>query len=123
MSDASSPADPPLFYSRHVFMCVNERPAGHPRGCCKAKGSDRLRNYLKARARELGLNDVRINQAGCLDRCELGPTMVIYPEGVWYSPKTTADIDAILERHLVAGGRAPELMLKPEDGPIKAKSA
>ena len=75
---------------------------------------------MKARAKELGLKAVRINSAGCLDRCELGPTMVIYPEGVWYSPKSVADIDEILATHLVAGGRVKRLMLKPGDDPPKA---
>src|SRR5215470_13245170 len=97
--------DPPLFYQSHVFVCTNVRPDGHPRGCCKAKGAERLRDYMKARAKELGLKGVRINTAGCLDRCELGPTMVIYPEGVWYAPKTTADIDEILAIHVRGGGR------------------
>ena len=110
-------ADPRLFYSRHVFCCTNERPAGHPRGCCKEKGSEKLRNYLKARAKEVGLSDVRINAAGCLDRCELGPTMVIYPEGVWYTYRTQADLDEILEKHLVQGGRVHRLMLLPEQKP------
>lgn len=110
-------ADPELYYRCHVFVCTNQRPAGHPRGCCKDKGSEKLRDYMKARAKELGLKDVRINTAGCLERCEVGPTMVIYPEGVWYSPKTTADIDAILEEHVVKGGRVPSLMLRIEDGP------
>ena len=111
----SKPADPALFYSRHVFCCTNERPAGHPRGCCKAKDSERLRNYLKVRAKEAGLDDVRINVAGCLDRCELGPTMVIYPEGVWYSAATKADIDEILATHVRDGGRVLRLMLRPTD--------
>jgi (2Fe-2S) ferredoxin len=113
-------ADPPLFYSAHVFVCANERPAGHPRGCCKAKGSEKLRDYMKARAKELGIKSARINTAGCLDRCELGPAMVIYPEGVWYSPKSREDIDEILTVHLVGGGRVTRLMLKPEDDPPKA---
>lgn len=108
-------ADPPLYYRKHVFCCTNERPPGHPRGCCKAKGSVRLRNYMKARAKELGLSDLRVNAAGCLDRCELGPTMVIYPEGVWYSYATPADIDEILQTHLVEGGRVARLMLHPGD--------
>lgn len=120
---AAGPEDPPHYYRSHVFVCTNVRPEGHPRGCCKAKGSERLRDYMKARAKELGLKDVRINTAGCLDRCELGPTMVIYPEGVWYSPKTTADIDAILERHVRDGGRVPHLMLRPGDGPPKGGAA
>ncbi|MBI3452663.1 MAG: (2Fe-2S) ferredoxin domain-containing protein [Rhodospirillales bacterium] len=118
-ANAAATADPPLFYARHVFMCTNVRPDGHPRGCCKAKDSERLRNYMKARAKELGLKDVRINTAGCLERCELGPSMVIYPEGVWYSPKTTADIDEILKTHLVEGGRVPHLMMRPGDDPPK----
>ncbi len=108
-------ADPPPFYRKHVFCCVNERPPGHPRGCCKEKGSERLRNYMKARAKEFGLEDVRINQSLCLDRCELGPTMVIYPEGVWYSYATPADVDEILQVHVRDGGRVHRLMLQPWD--------
>ena len=125
MDDAKPKLDaaedvPPLFYSSHVFVCTNERPAGHPRGCCKAKGSEKLRDYMKARAKELGLKSARINSAGCLDRCELGPSMVIYPEGVWYAPKTTADIDEILAAHLVGRGRVKRLLLKPGDDPPRA---
>lgn len=111
---AAMSADPMLFYSRHVFCCTNTRPPGHPRGCCSAKNSEKLRNYMKVRAKELGLADVRINSAGCLDRCELGPNMVIYPEGVWYTYHSTADIDEILQRHLVEGGRVERLMLQPD---------
>ncbi len=66
---------------------------------------------MKARAKELGLTRLRINSAGCLDRCELGPCAVIYPEGVWYKIETKADVDAVLERHIRDRGRVPELML------------
>lgn len=107
--------DPPPYYRRHVFCCTNQRPAGHPRGCCHEKGSLKLRNYLKARVKQLGLEGVRVNVSGCLDRCELGPTMVIYPEGVWYSYRTTEEAEEILQRHIVAGGRVPRLMLHPGD--------
>ena len=107
--------EPSPFYDQHVFFCVNERPDGHPRGCCMAKGSVKLRNYMKARVKELGLKRIRINNAGCLDRCELGPTVVIYPDGIWYRCESTADADRILEAHLRDGGRAEELMLMPED--------
>ena len=106
--------DPPLYFRHHVFCCTNERPAGHKRGCCKSKGSERLRNYMKARAKELGLAEVRINNAGCLDRCEHGPSMVIYPEGVWYTVRTTEDVDEILTTHLVGGGRVKRLMMPAE---------
>ncbi len=57
---------------------------------------------------------IRINRSGCLDRCELGPAMVIYPEGVWYSYSTQTDVDEILDRHIVKGERVCRLLLKPE---------
>ena len=113
MTDRRRPNDPPMHYEAHVFVCCNRRPEGHERGSCAAKGSEALRNYMKVRAKELGLSRVRINLAGCLDRCELGPCVVIYPEGVWYSVRNRADVDAVLERHVRDGGRVPELFLPP----------
>jgi (2Fe-2S) ferredoxin len=107
--------DPPPYFRAHIFVCCNRRPDGHRRGSCAARGSEDLRDYMKARAKELGLKGVRVNQAGCLDRCEFGPTMVIYPEGVWYRPTTRADVDEILAAHLVRGGRARRLMLTEKD--------
>jgi len=106
--------DPAPFYRRHVFFCVNQREAGHPRGCCADKGSAELRDYMKARAKEMGLGRVRINASGCLDRCELGPSVVIYPEGVWYRCGTEADVDEVLETHVRDGGRVPRLMMDGE---------
>jgi (2Fe-2S) ferredoxin len=108
-------SDPAPYYDLHLFCCVNERPVGHPRGCCKEKGAEKLRNYLKARAKELGLAGVRVNQALCLDRCELGPTMVIYPEGIWYSYASIAEAEEILQTHVIAGRRVTRLMLQPGD--------
>jgi (2Fe-2S) ferredoxin len=107
--------DPPPYFRAHVFVCCNRRPDGHRRGSCAARGSEDLRDYMKARVKELGLERVRVNQAGCLDRCEFGPTLVIYPEGVWYSPKTRDDVDEILREHLVGEGRATRLMLTEKD--------
>jgi (2Fe-2S) ferredoxin len=117
---ASNPADPALFYDRHVFVCVNRREAGHPRGCCAEKGSEELRDYMKAKAKALGIKKVRVNSAGCLDRCELGPNMVIYPEGIWYRPTSFEDVDEILQKHLIEGGRVERLMIGPGDDPPKA---
>ena len=91
------------FYACHVFCCTNERPAGHARGSCKARGGEELRNYFKARVKEAGIASSRVNPAGCLDRCELGPVVVIYPEGIWYGVKTRADVDEIIEKHLQGG--------------------
>ena len=87
------------FYDCHIFCCVNERQPGHPRGCCSGKGSVGLRDYMKKRGKALRIKKLRVNKAGCLDRCELGPTMVIYPGAIWYHYNTKADVDEILERH------------------------
>jgi (2Fe-2S) ferredoxin len=101
-----------LYYQFHVFCCTNQRPEGHERGCCASKGSERLRNYMKKRAKEMGLKDTRINGAGCLDRCEQGPCIVIYPEGVWYSPQNEADVDEILATHIQGGRLVERLLIK-----------
>ncbi|MDJ0943391.1 MAG: (2Fe-2S) ferredoxin domain-containing protein [Kiloniellales bacterium] len=112
---AAGAGDPAPYYRAHVFCCTNERPEGHPRGCCKDKNAEALRNYMKARAKAMGLEGVRVNIAGCLDRCELGPTMVIYPEGVWYHYRSNEDIDEILQTHVIEGGRVTRLQLQPDD--------
>ena len=100
-----------MYYKAHVFCCTNERPPGHPRGCCKEKSAEPLRNYMKSRIKEEGIEGVRVNNAGCLDRCELGPVLVIYPEGVWYTYASTADVDEIIERHFRKGERVERLLL------------
>ena len=111
----TQPADPPPYFQAHLFVCCNRRPDGHRRGSCAARGSEALKDYMKARAKELGLKGVRVNQAGCLDRCEFGPVIVIYPEGIWYRAETREDVDEILQAHLVEGGRARRLKLTEKD--------
>jgi (2Fe-2S) ferredoxin len=94
------------YYQRHVFFCCNQRDASDPRGSCNAKGATRVRDYAKQRVKELklaGPGKVRINQAGCLDRCEQGPVAVVYPEGVWYTYVDEEDVDEIIDEHLVNG--------------------
>lgn len=91
-------------YRYHVFFCVNERTDG--RECCAQHDSQRLRDYAKKKIKSLALNGpggVRINTAGCLDRCELGPVMVVYPEAVWYTFVDEEDIDEIIRQHLQNG--------------------
>ncbi len=104
-------AETELYYRHHVFCCANQRPPGHARGCCQEKNAESLRNYLKRRAKEAGLNDIRVNHAGCLDRCEHGPVIVVYTEGVWYRPQTEADMDEILTEHLQHGRLVERLLL------------
>ena len=108
-----------MYYKAHAFCCTNERPPGHPRGCCKEKGAEQLRNYMKSRMKELGIKDVRINNSGCLDRCELGPTLVIYPEGVWYTYASTADVEEIIESHFRRGQRVERLLLTDEQKQLR----
>jgi (2Fe-2S) ferredoxin len=88
------------YYSRHVFFCCNQRDG--ERVCCNDKGASGMRDYAKKRVKELGLSGegkVRINQAGCLDRCEEGPCIVVYPDAVWYTYVDQADIDEIIDEH------------------------
>jgi len=106
---------PSGFFDAHVFVCCNRRPDGHRRGSCAERGSETLRDYMKVRVKEAGLPAVRVNLAGCLDQCELGPVMVIYPESVWYRPATTADIDEIVASHLVGGRVVERLVVTPAD--------
>ncbi len=91
-------------FEHHIFVCVNQRPPGHPKGCCADKGSVALRDFFKEEVERLGLNGVvRANQAGCLDMCANGPTVVIYPEGVWYWIGSKDDVTEIMERHVLKG--------------------
>ena len=120
MGDSQGSQD--LVYETHVFCCVNVREDGHPRGCCSARGSVELREYMKARAKELGLPKIRINTSGCLERCELGPAMVIYPEAVWYTYSSREDVDEILERHIIGGERVERLKLDADQRVPKPKA-
>lgn len=103
--------DPPLYFETHIFVCGNRRPDGHPRGDCSHKDSEKIRDYMKVRVKELGLEHIRVNQSGCLDRCELGPCAVFYPEGVWYRLDSFAAVDEVIEKHLIQHGRVKALML------------
>ena len=98
-------------FDRHVFVCTNVREPGHPRGCCSAKNSEAIREALKkAVAHRLGKR-VRVNTAGCLDQCEHGVTVVVYPEAVWYGFVKLEDVEEIVESHLVNGQPVERLRL------------
>lgn len=100
-------------FQRHVFVCTNERPADDPRGSCKAKGSVEVRDKMKAELKARGISKlVRANNAGCLDQCERGVTVVVYPEQVWYGGVTVDDVTEIIDKHLV-GGQVVERLLIP----------
>jgi (2Fe-2S) ferredoxin len=96
-------ADKPYF-EKHVFVCMNQRDDGQP--CCMERGAQGVQKYAKSRLKALdmtGPGKIRINQSGCLDRCDEGPVLVVYPEGVWYTYIDHSDIDEIIDSHLLGG--------------------
>lgn len=99
-------------YQHHLFFCTNQRSDG--RACCQDHDAAELRAYAKRRCKELGTSGqgkVRVNTAGCLDRCELGPVLVIYPEETWYTYMDEDDIEEIIQQHLLKGEVVERLLL------------
>lgn len=100
------------YYSKHVLLCTNQKPAGKP--CCANSGGEEFFTYMKSKLLELGLHgpgQIRVSKSGCLGRCSSGPCIVIYPEGVWYSYSSFADIDQIIESHIIAGKIAEQYLI------------
>lgn len=102
---------PPPF-EKHVFVCTNLREPNNPKGSCSAKGSEELPLAFK-KALEGHKAAIRINKAGCLDACERGCTVVVYPENVWYEKVTLADVPEIAASHLIGGTPVERLRMKP----------
>ncbi len=93
------------YFDKHVFFCTNQREDGSQ--CCADYGAQKARDYVKKKVKEEGIssdsNRIRINNAGCMDRCEQGPVIVVYPEAVWYTYVDETDLDEIVEQHLKNG--------------------
>lgn len=105
------------YYHRHVFFCLNQRDNGE--NACLQHGARAAFDHCKSRVKAEGLagpGGVRVNKAGCLDRCAGGPVAVVYPEGVWYSFVDNEDIDEIVDSHLKNGEPVARLMLPPDVG-------
>src|SRR5262245_53387013 len=99
-------------YVRHVFVCLNERTAEDPRGCCLARGGAAVRDAFKAELKARNLARViRTNVAGCLDACEHGVTVVVYPDAIWYGGVKPEDVKEIVEEHLLGGRPVERLIL------------
>jgi len=99
-------------FQKHIFICINERKTEDKRGCCSSKGASNLLSHLKGRVHEMGLKGkIRVNKAGCLDACSQGPTVVIYPDEVWYAPRTEEDMEEILTDHLLNNRRVERLQI------------
>ncbi len=102
-----------MYFRHHVFFCCNQREAGEP--CCGRFNAQKMRDYAKQRVKALGLNGeggVRINSAGCLGRCDKGPVVVVYPQGIWYTWIDEQDIDDIVEQHLQQGQVVERLLIR-----------
>jgi (2Fe-2S) ferredoxin len=100
------------YYTHHLFFCTNQRQSG--KRCCAQGEAEALRQYAKKKLKQLGLHgpsQARANACGCLDRCDEGPVLVIYPEGTWYSYKTYTDIDEIIEKHVIGGQKVTRLLI------------
>lgn len=99
-------------FERHVFICNNERPEGASRPCCGPRGGFEIRALLKQELNRRGLKGrVRANQAGCLDQCEHGPNIVVYPDNVWYGFVKPEDVAEIVESHIINGVPVARLVL------------
>jgi (2Fe-2S) ferredoxin len=99
-------------FTHHIFVCCNRRESGHSRGCCDPEGSQALREAFKRELKRRGLGPlVRANQSGCLDQCELGPTVVIYPQQVWYGHVCVEDVPRIVEETVICGRVLADLAL------------
>ncbi len=102
-------------FTHHIFVCCNRREPGNSRGCCDPCGDESLRDLFKAEVKRRGLDPlVRANKAGCLDQCELGPTVVIYPQEIWYGGVKPEDVARIIEETVV-GGRVIQELLIPDE--------
>lgn len=116
MSSSSTPS-PAGYYGRHIFFCLNERKNGE--NCCAQHRAHEGFDRCKARVKAAGLagpGKVRVNKAGCLDRCAGGPVAVVYPEAVWYTFVDGDDIDEIVDSHLAQGRIVERLLLPPDVG-------
>lgn len=103
-------------FTHHIFVCCNQREPGHARGCCDPAGSEALRARFKAEIERRGLKPlVRANYAGCLDQCERGPTVVIYPQAIWYGGVQIDDVPRIVEETIVGGRVIDELRIADAD--------
>lgn len=111
-------------YERHVFICTNSRPPGHPKGDCCSKGAEEVRARFKEALDKRGLKGrMRANAAGCLDTCAFGVSVVVYPEGVWYGRVTPDDVEEIVDKHVVGGEPVERLRLFKDRAPRRSESA
>lgn len=117
MTNPGPSESPVSYYKHHVFFCLNERSNGE--NACGHHGAQQAFERCKSQVKAAGLagpGGVRVNKAGCLDRCAGGPLLVIYPQGTWYSYVDGQDIDEIVASHLRDGQPVERLLTPPSAG-------
>ncbi|ABK42576.1 ferredoxin, 2Fe-2S [Magnetococcus marinus MC-1] len=93
----------------HVFVCMNRRPEGHPRGSCQASGSQGTFEAFNTELEKRGMYEqVFVTGTFCMGPCDRGPVAVVYPEGVWYGNVKPEDVSEIFDKHFVDGGEPVE---------------
>lgn len=103
-------------FEKHVFVCTNQRDKDNPKGDCAHKGAEAIREAFKKGLHDRGLKKrMRANAAGCLDQCAFGPTVVVYPEQIWYTVPTAADAEEIIDKHLIGGVPVERLLMRGKD--------
>ena len=100
---------------KYVFVCLNQRPAGHPKGSCLDRGADDVFNAMRDELGRRLMTNVKVVASGCLEGCLAGPTVLVVPDNVWYGGLTEADVPAIFDQHLVGGKPVEMLRLTPDD--------
>jgi (2Fe-2S) ferredoxin len=101
-----------MYYKKHLLFCTNQKISG--KKCCQQGDADAMMSYAKCRLQELelhGRGNYRVSRAGCLGRCSQGPNLLIYPEGVWYSYTSKADIEEIIQHHVLKGEIVERLLV------------
>lgn len=99
-------------FQHHLFICINKRADGNPKGCCLSKGAEEVLTTFKKEIKKRGLKGkIRANKAGCLDACAFGPVVVIYPEGIWYTVKTKEDALEVIKEHIMKGKTVDRLLV------------
>lgn len=108
-----------------VFVCINERPPGHPRGSCAQRGSGEVFNAFREAIGQRGLVNVKVTFTGCLEPCMVGPAVLVLPDYVWYGGVTVEDVPLLVDQHIVGGEPVEWLRIGPEEfalSPLEGRS-
>ena len=100
-----------MIFEKHIFICINQRPPESPKGCCGDEGMAVRIAFVQELVKRGLKNKVRANKTGCLDICSLGPSVVIYPAGIWYKGVSPEDVPEIVETSIVGDGTVARLHL------------